>query len=223
MCGKMEYCTVLSGVCLSKGKDMISAIQKVFSSRTLNRALEQFGEVSVKNFMLFSLIGILLVTLVVLLRKALGKETQLSDILTGILLAVYCSIILQLTLVCRQDNSRIGIELDIFHGLRGPDSDFHWLMIAYVVLNCMLFIPFGFILSLFSFVNSRKKVVQLSLVTLMSLIVSLLIEVMQLITGRGYYETQDLVFNTLGGMIGWVLFVVVFSIGKCISGRMTER
>ena len=133
---------------------MIRIISKVFSARTMNMALEQFGAVSLKDFVLFSLLGIIFVTMIVLIRRLLGKETEPSDILTGIMLAVYMSIILQLTLVCRADNSRIGIELNIFHGLMGPDNDFHWLMLAYVILNCMLFIPYGFIWSLFSFVNS---------------------------------------------------------------------
>lgn len=201
---------------------MINAINKVFSQRTLGMALEQFGEVSVENFLVFSLIGILLVVLLVLVRKLMGKETRLSDILTGLMLAVYCSIILQLTLICRQDNSRIGIELDVFHGLVGPDNDYHWLMIAYVVLNCILFVPYGFLISLFLFVNKRRVPVQLLLVTLISLIASLIIEMSQLITGRGYYEVQDLVFNTLGGSIGWIVFAIVYNVGRKIADRNME-
>lgn len=202
---------------------MIRIISKVFSARTMNMALEQFGAVSLKDFVLFSLLGIIFFTMIVLIRRLLGKETELSDILTGIMLAVYMSIILQLTLVCRADNSRIGIELNIFHGLMGPDNDFHWLMLAYVILNCMLFIPYGFIWSLFSFVNSRRMLIQVTLVTLISFVTSLIIETAQLLTGRGYYEIQDLVFNTLGGIIGWTVFYVVYGIGKRIAGKVVDR
>lgn len=202
---------------------MIRIISKVFSARTMNMALEQFGAVSLKDFVLFSLLGIIFVTMIVLIRRLLGKETEPSDILTGIMLAVYMSIILQLTLVCRADNSRIGIELNIFHGLMGPDNDFHWLMLAYVILNCMLFIPYGFIWSLFSFVNSRRMLIQVTLVTLISFVTSLIIETAQLLTGRGYYEIQDLVFNTLGGIIGWIVFYVVYGIGKHIAGKVVDR
>lgn len=202
---------------------MIRIISKVFSARTMNMALEQFGAVSLKDFVLFSLLGIIFVTMIVLIRRLLGKETEPSDILTGIMLAVYMSIILQLTLVCRADNSRIGIELNIFHGLMGPDNDFHWLMLAYVILNCMLFIPYGFIWSLFSFVNSRRMLIQVTLVTLISFVTSLIIETAQLLTGRGYYEIQDLVFNTLGGIIGWIVFYVVYGIGKRIAGKVVDR
>lgn len=198
-------------------------LEKIFNSRTMSRALEQFGKLSFMDFFLFSLLGILLVTVIALLRRLFDKETKTSDILTGIVLSVYVSVILQLTLVCRADNSRIGIELDLFHGLLGPESAYHWLMMAYVVLNCMLFIPFGFILSLFSFVHERKIPVQFTLVTLISLITSLIIETAQLITGRGYYEIQDIVVNTLGGIIGWIVFRIIYCIINFVAGRLREK
>lgn len=200
---------------------MINTINNVFNQKTLSRALEQFGEVSLKYFLLFSIIGVLFVIFLVLVCKLIGKELKLSDILTGIMLAVYCSIILQLTLICRQDNSRIGIELDVFHGL-GGDGEFHGLMMAYVVLNGMLFVPYGFLISLFSFVNCRKMPVQPVLVTLISLIASLIIEVTQLLTGRGYYEVQDLVTNTLGGLCGWLIFAIIYNVGRRLLVRDSE-
>ena len=202
---------------------MSGTVDKIFNREIMENALGQFGAISVQNFLLFSLIGILIVILIALVCKLIGKEVRLSDVLTGIMLAVYCSVILQLTLVCRQDNSRIGMELDIFHGLRGGDNEFHWLMISYAALNSLLFVPYGFIISLFSFVNNRKAPVQMLLVTLTSLIASISIEVSQFITGRGYYEIQDMVFNTLGGFIGWILFAIIYNIGRRIVNRNMER
>lgn len=197
--------------------------ERLFNSRTISLALEQFGKLSLREFLLFSLVGILFVVAIVLLRRLFDKKTELSDILAGIVMAVYLSIILQLTLVCRADNSRIGIELDVFHGLLGQANSYRRLMIVYVILNCMLFVPFGFVLSLFSFVHKRKAVVQCAFVILISLIVSLAIEMTQLITGRGYYEVQDVVFNVLGGFIGWVVFRVLSFVINIIAKRIMER
>lgn len=192
---------------------MINAIQKIFSPSTMQNALEQFGGITVRDFLIFSLLGMIVVALIVLLRRAMKKETLLSDVLAGMVLAVYVSVMLQLTLVCRESGSRIGIDLDVFHGLVGADNDFHWLLMAYVVLNCMLFIPFGFVVSLFSFVNDRGIGIQFLLVLLLSFIASMIIECTQLITQRGYYETQDLLFNTLGGVLGWLLFTIIYHLG----------
>ena len=38
---------------------------------------------------------------------------------------------------------------------------------------------------------------------------ALFIEVVQLITGRGVFETDDIINNTIGAMIGYGLFSVV--------------
>lgn len=201
---------------------MIHAIQKIFSPSTMNKALAQFGNVSVQHFLLFSMAGVMVVLLVTLIRRRMHRKVLLSDVLTGMVVAVYGSIILQLTLICRESGSRIGIELNVLHGLQEPDNDFHWLMMAYVVLNCLLFVPYGFILSLFSFVNRRKKGIQFLLTFLMSFATSLFIETAQLMTGRGFYEMQDLVANTLGGVLGWGMFTIILGLGKMLLQKKEE-
>ena len=185
-------------------------------------ALEQFGTVSVKAFLLYALLGIGIVFAIWLIGYLLKRRIRLSNVLAGVVMAIYGSVMLQLTLVCRESGSRIGIELDLFHGLTGPDNDFHWMMLAYVVLNCMLFIPYGFALSLFSVINERKTGVQCILVLLSSLATSLFIETAQLITQRGYYEVQDLFFNTIGGVIGWILFRIIYLTGEKLLRRREE-
>lgn len=185
-------------------------------------ALEQFGAVSVKSFLVYAMLGVGIVLAIALVCSLFRHKMRLSNLLAGIVIALYGAIMLQLTLVCRESGSRIGIELDLFHGLTGPDNDFHWLMLAYVVLNCMMFIPYGFALSLFSGINERKAGMQCTLVLLISLATSLLIETTQLLTKRGYYEVQDLVFNTIGGGLGWVLFQIIYLFGKKMLRKREE-
>lgn len=201
---------------------MISFFKNVFSKKIMDMALEQFGSVSFFSFLVYSMYGIGLVLIIALLCYLFKRKMQLSNVLAGLVMALYGSVMLQLTLVCRESGSRIGVELDLFHGLTGPESDFRWMMFAYVVLNCMLFVPFGFGLSLFSKVNEKSAGMQCILVMLVSLATSLMIEIVQLITKRGYYEVQDLVVNTLGGVIGWVLFRIVYVIGKNLLRKREE-
>lgn len=219
----MEYYVILPHIRLEKGPIMMNAIRKVFSPKTMHKALEQFGNISIRDFFVFTMIGMAIVLLIIFFQRIKGKKVRLSDALSGIVLDIYVSVMLQLTLVCRESGSRIGIDLDIFHGLKGPDTDFHWLMIAYVVLNCLLFVPYGFTLSLFSFINERKSLIQLIAVMLISFASSLIIETIQLITQRGYYETQDLFFNTLGGVIGWCMFTLIYRLGALMLRKHEER
>lgn len=201
---------------------MISFFKNVFSKKIMDRALEQFGAVSFKAFLMYALLGVGIVFLVYLLCCLVRHRMRLSNLLAGIVIALYGSIMLQFTLVCRESGSRIGIELDLFHGLMGPDNDFRWMMFAYVVLNCMLFIPYGFALSLFSGINERRTGMQCLLVLLLSLATSMYIEIAQLVTGRGYYEVQDLFFNTLGGVIGWIVFRIIYFVGKIFLRKQEE-
>lgn len=202
---------------------MIRIIKNVFSPSVMHSALEQFGSVSLKAFFLYAFMGMVIVILITTARMALGKKIIISDVLTGLVLAVYGSVMLQLTLICRESGSRIGIDLDLFHGLLGPENTVHWLMWAYIILNCLLFIPFGFTISLFSFVNEKKPVIQMLSVLLLSFIVSMIIECTQLITQRGYYEVQDLLVNTLGGVLGWVLFSIIYRLGALLLQKSDGR
>lgn len=198
---------------------MIRTLKKIFSPSVMHNALEQFGTISIKSFIQYALLGIGIVAMIIVVRKIMKKKTLVCDVLSSVVLAVYGSVMLQLTLICRESGSRIGIDLDLFNGLMGPENAVRWLMWAYVILNCLLFIPFGFTISLFSFVNDRKPSIQALSVALVSFICSMAIECIQLITQRGYFEMQDLVINTLGGVIGWVIFSFIYHLGALIYDK----
>lgn len=185
-------------------------LDNAVSKKVIERAFSQFGSISISWFFLLVFIGICIVGLLVLVRSRLmNKQTRLQDILAAICLVVYAVIILQLTLVSRESGTRIGIELKPFSQIKGSGSDYHWLMITYSVLNVALFIPYGFIISMFTWVCNRKILIKLLLVFAISLLTSLVIEVGQLITARGYYEVEDLICNSLGGLIGVFIFLPV--------------
>ena len=74
-----------------------------------------------------------------------------------------------------------------------------------VYLNVMMFVPMGYLLP-YVFDFFRKKI-RLR-VTFTSFLLSLLIENLQLITKLGFYDTDDLISNTLGGFIGANLYIM---------------
>lgn len=175
----------------------------------LSNALEQFGSLSLKMFLLFTLFGLCIVAIIMTILKFANRKILFSDILSGTALSIYGSVMIQLTLVCRDSGSRIGYDFDLFHGLFGLNGELRTMMWIYLILNYLFFIPFGFIISLFSVINARKPGIQCLSVTLISFMVSMMIECLQLMTQRGYFEIQDLAVNTLGGISGWVLFRVI--------------
>ncbi|MBQ6559339.1 MAG: VanZ family protein [Erysipelotrichaceae bacterium] len=73
-----------------------------------------------------------------------------------------------------------------------------------VYLNVCMFVPMGFLLPyVFDWYRKygRRKVLVTSFLT------SLAIENIQLVSRMGYYDIDDLFTNTLGGMIGYLLFI----------------
>lgn len=64
--------------------------------------------------------------------------------------------------------------------------------------NIIGFIPFGFILPLLS-----KRVFKLSTVILLTFCLSLTYEVLQLVFEFGSFDVDDLILNTLGGILGY--------------------
>lgn len=75
--------------------------------------------------------------------------------------------------------------------------------------NVIAFAPFGIALPLLS--DYKLKFLT---VTLYSFALSLIIELTQLVSKVGSFDVDDLVLNTLGGMIGYLMFFVYKKIFK---------
>ena len=69
--------------------------------------------------------------------------------------------------------------------------------------NVVGFVPFGFILPLIV-----RRARGFFLITLLGFALSLFVEVVQLITKVGCFDVDDLILNTLGAAVGYILFAV---------------
>ena len=69
-----------------------------------------------------------------------------------------------------------------------------------VVGNIMLFIPYGF---LASYLLNNKK---FSIITILTIIVSTTIEVVQYYIGR-VFDIDDIILNLIGGIVGFLIFI----------------
>ena len=78
--------------------------------------------------------------------------------------------------------------------------------IAQVYLNIMLYVPMGYLLPyVFAWFRARSHVRPV----LACFVISFITENLQLIFRRGFYDMDDLLANTLGGLIGQMLFISV--------------
>jgi len=78
--------------------------------------------------------------------------------------------------------------------------------IAQVYMNIMLFVPMGYLLPyVFEFFRSGSRLRPV----LACVVISFITENLQLIFRRGFYDMDDLLANTFGGIIGVLLFLAV--------------
>lgn len=75
-----------------------------------------------------------------------------------------------------------------------------------IIGNVLAFAPFGFVLPIIS-VRNRK----LLNIILLSLEFSLTIEIIQLVFKVGIFDVDDLLMNTLGGMLGGIGFLICYN------------
>jgi glycopeptide antibiotics resistance protein len=69
--------------------------------------------------------------------------------------------------------------------------------------NVIAFMPFGFLLPL---LNAKYR--GLFRVTIYSLLFSLAVEVIQMLSRVGAFDVDDILLNTLGGFLGYLLYAV---------------
>lgn len=108
----------------------------------------------------------------------------------------YLSVILMITFLSRESGSQRGLDLELFStwGINKRNN-------AYVVENVLLFVPYG-ILSPLAFRERRS----FWSCVLFGAATSLAVELLQLVTGRGYFQIDDILTNILGTLIGYVIF-----------------
>ena len=83
--------------------------------------------------------------------------------------------------------------------------------------NILIFVPYGFFIS----VASRMRGFLMTL--FYSLGLSLGVEVFQLLTRVGSFDVDDLLLNTIGGILGYVLFLICNGIRRKYDGRRQKE
>lgn len=158
------------------------------------------------------LAGCVFLAVLKILEKVLGRSPKRKRLFQEVVyfcMVIYISVILRLAFFSREPGSRKGLDLILFsswnEGMRGQ---------AFFIENVLMFIPFGILFPfLFSGLRKGRNCVFFGLVC------SVVLEGMQLVTQRGYCQLDDVVTNTAGALIGWMIFRSV----EIVSGKIRRR
>ena len=90
-------------------------------------------------------------------------------------------------------------------------SQLGWVSFANLIGNIVVFIPFGFFMPM----ASRYRSFLLTMTY--SLGLSILVEAFQFVSRVGSFDVDDIILNTLGGIIGYILFVICNTIRRWLE------
>ena len=118
----------------------------------------------------------------------------------------------------REDHAEYRYNLTLFQEIGryygvGVRSGSWTLFLWNVVGNVCVFIPFGMFLP-----RLFKRCRNVFFVTLLSLELSLIVEVTQLVTRVGSFDVDDLLLTTIGGILGYLIYKIV-SVGAHLLKR----
>jgi hypothetical protein len=181
-----------------------------FFGQLMKYALQQGEGFSVVEMIILWLIGITVMHIgVVIVARITGNMASWRyEALWGMVI-LYACFGGQITILRRTSGTNSSVYLDFFLG--SINGGFYARQqLFYSILNVILFVPWGFLLGL-----CRRKssiVIRGIMVTCYSFLTSIFIESVQYITKRGHFEINDIVTNTVGGLIGAVIAIIVSAI-----------
>lgn len=145
--------------------------------------------------LLFALAGF-----IALLRFCLKIRHQLQ---TGPLLLffLYLAVLLTVTLFDRVGSIRDDIQMEPFHQLREALNTQNWEIVEHNVQNVILFVPMGILIPLIN----RHHFQKFSYAFFAGMIVSTCIETIQYLFRLGTCDIDDIIANTLGAVIGFLI------------------
>lgn len=133
------------------------------------------------------------------------KRFTVWTILIEYMFVVACS-----TVVCRnvQTFEFDRLELEPFWTYKTVLAHAYGVSVWDIVLNVILFIPLGFLVKLLYPSLSVLRMVVVAVVC------SLCIEINQYVFEKGVAQTDDLMHNTIGSLLGWALAKITWILGN---------
>ncbi len=111
-------------------------------------------------------------------------------------LAAYVFFILAITLLTRRSFGMMLIKpIPLWSWYHVIINVARWYYVKENILNIILFVPYGFLAGVLWRIRAGRAL-------LIGVVSSFVIEILQLVTHRGYFEWDDMIHNMLGFLIG---------------------
>lgn len=160
--------------------------------------------------------GLGFMTLFLFLQKKNCVKQHMNSITTlicGCLLSLSCSFIFVMTLFRRSIGAEFDFRAKPFESYYIAFAEGDIEVLLQIIINIAMFIPIGFLLPCCFKLYEKYRYVLITAV-----IASVSIELLQLIFKMGLFETDDVINNVLGAMVGLGIYVVVKKVKNHVEG-----
>lgn len=158
------------------------------------------------------LVAVIVHSVAIIYVKIKKKPIHFSTELLIILLLSYIFFITEVTIFSRAAGSQLKV-FDTKHLWWDSNMDQNMTNL----LNIVLFIPYGALIS--GVMEKRRATYKVVMTIMYCFITSLLIESIQFITSRGYFEIDDIETNVLGGLLGSLFVCICVGVGNKINQK----
>lgn len=94
------------------------------------------------------------------------------------------------------------------------------VVLVNILGNVLCFVPFGMLVPM---ITKRKTLKNVFVVTLLAFLFSLAVEVSQLLMRVGSFDVDDLLLNTIGGFIGYIIYIVLNRVFNLYGNSPSRR
>ena len=180
---------------------LMRVIHRSLPMETLNYVWKDLSEPI--TYIPYGMVFSTVIMLVVLVGGSQGDRTvknekdwkEIGRFLLCWMFLVYMAVVLIQTIFSREPGSRHTMDLQLFGTLgRSARSK------SYYIENIIMLVPFGIFLPLLN-----RKFQNMATTVLCGCLFSILIEWLQYMTESGFCQLDDVVANTLGTAIGWMV------------------
>ena len=147
-----------------------------------------------------------------------AKKKRVNRIVGRVLLVAYFALLIFFVFfsdelgrktgtIVRRANYHPFVEIKRFWAMR---HTYGWKVpLMNIGGNILIFVPFGFLIPM----SSKNKVTRnFFVVTLLAVMFSGAIEVVQIITKVGAFDVDDIILNTIGAIIGYIVYAIARAI-----------
>ena len=186
---------------MTKGTRGIKDMNELYSNF---QSFFQLNIPRVKWVLVFGLVFMIL--FLVLQKKGYVKRyvNLITTIFVGVLLSLNCSFIFVMTLFRRSAGVNFNFRAKPFESYYIAFAEGGIEVLLQIIINIAMFIPIGFLLPCCFKLYEKYRYVLITAV-----IASVSIELLQLIFRIGLFETDDVINNVFGAMIGLGIYMTI--------------